>query len=57
MGTHIAPLNTASTHYVVDPGRNKKLLLNKKEFPNYLIALTKKVTHVLPYQFIGKSIL
>jgi len=28
---HITPLNTASTHYVTEPTRQRKLLLNKRE--------------------------
>ena len=42
MGTHIAPLNTASTHYVANPGRNKKLLLNKKELSRLFNAVNQK---------------
>lgn len=42
MGTHIAPLNTASTHYVVNPGRNKKLLLNKKELSKLFNGVNQK---------------
>ncbi len=30
-GCHISPLKTASTHYVAEPLRNKKLLLNANE--------------------------
>jgi SsrA-binding protein len=31
LGSHIAPLNTASTHVVPDPKRIRKLLLNRRE--------------------------
>ncbi|MFA7555339.1 MAG: SsrA-binding protein SmpB [Spongiibacteraceae bacterium] len=31
LGSHITPLNTASTHFVTDPTRARKLLLNKRE--------------------------
>lgn len=31
LGSHISPLNTVSTHYVSDPTRSRKLLLNKRE--------------------------
>jgi len=31
LGSHIAPLNTASTHVVADPKRIRKLLLNRRE--------------------------
>lgn len=31
LGTNIGPLPTASTHFVTDPTRTRKLLLNKRE--------------------------
>ena len=31
LGSHIAPLNTASTHVTADPKRIRKLLLNRRE--------------------------
>lgn len=31
MGLQIQPLNTASTHFVTEPTRNRKMLLNRKE--------------------------
>ena len=31
LGSHIAPLNTASTHVSADPKRMRKLLLNRRE--------------------------
>ena len=31
LGSHIAPLNTTSTHVVADPKRIRKLLLNRRE--------------------------
>ncbi|MEH6466536.1 MAG: SsrA-binding protein SmpB [Porticoccus sp.] len=31
LGAHITPLSTASTHFVTDPSRTRKLLLNHKE--------------------------
>lgn len=38
LGSHIDPLNTASTHYVTDPTRTRKLLLNKRELAKLLVA-------------------
>ena len=38
LGTHINPLKTASTHYVTDPTRTRKLLLNKRELARLLEA-------------------
>jgi SsrA-binding protein len=31
LGSHVAPLNTASTHVSADPSRLRKLLLNRRE--------------------------
>lgn len=31
LGSHITPLNTASTHVTADPTRTRKLLLNRRE--------------------------
>jgi SsrA-binding protein len=31
LGSHVTPLNTASTHVHADPTRTRKLLLNRKE--------------------------
>ena len=39
LGTHISPLNTASTHVVAEPTRNRKLLLNKRELAKLLVAI------------------
>ncbi len=42
LGTRITPLNTASTHYVTDPTRTRKLLLHKKELARLLAATQQK---------------
>jgi len=31
LGSHVAPLNTVSTHFTADPKRIRKLLLNRRE--------------------------
>jgi SsrA-binding protein len=31
LGAHITPLNTVSTHITAEPGRTRKLLLNRRE--------------------------
>ena len=38
LGAHINPLKTVSTHYVTDPTRTRKLLLNKRELAKLLAA-------------------
>jgi SsrA-binding protein len=42
LGTHIIPLDTASTHFVTDPTRTRKLLLHKKELAKILAATSQK---------------
>jgi SsrA-binding protein len=42
LGAHITPLDTVSTHFVSDPTRTRKLLLNKKELARILAATTQK---------------
>ncbi len=41
-GAQISPLETASTHYVTDPTRTRKLLLNKRELAQINAALSQK---------------
>ncbi len=41
LGSHITPLNTVSTHFVTDPTRTRKLLLNKKELAKLKVATTQ----------------
>ena len=42
LGAHIVPLDTVSTHYVTDPTRTRKLLLNKKELAKILVGTSQK---------------
>ena len=42
LGAMITPLETASTHFVTDPTRTRKLLLNKKELARILEAISAK---------------
>ena len=42
LNAQITPLNTASTHYVTDPARYRKLLLNKKEINKLIVASEQK---------------
>jgi SsrA-binding protein len=42
LGATITPLDTASTHFVTDPTRTRKLLLHKKELARILAATTQK---------------
>src|SRR5210317_2446431 len=42
LGLQITPLDTASTHFVTDPTRTRKLLLHKKELAKILAAVSQK---------------
>ncbi len=42
LGVHITPLSTASTHFVTDPTRTRKLLLNQKELSKLFNAVNQK---------------
>jgi SsrA-binding protein len=42
LGALITPLDTASTHFVTDPTRTRKLLLHKKELARILVAVNQK---------------
>lgn len=42
IGSHIMPLNTASTHVIADPTRSRKLLLHKKELGKLFGATSQK---------------
>jgi SsrA-binding protein len=42
IGANITPLDTASTHFVTDPTRTRKLLLHRKELGKILAATQQK---------------
>jgi len=42
MGSHITPLQTASTHVIADPTRTRKLLLHKRELGKLFGAVQQK---------------
>ena len=42
LGAMITPLETASTHFVTDPTRTRKLLLHRKELAKILAATSQK---------------
>jgi len=42
IGCNITPLPTVSTHYVAEPNRTRKLLLNRKELDNMEVAVGQK---------------
>ena len=42
LGAQIQPLNTVSSHFVVDPQRTRKLLLNRRELNKLIEAKNQK---------------
>jgi SsrA-binding protein len=42
IGTNITPLNTVSTHYITEPTRTRKLLLNARELKRIEDAIKQK---------------
>ena len=42
LGSHVTPLNTASTHVHPDPTRTRKLLLNRAELDRLIGAVERK---------------
>ncbi|MGB0450095.1 MAG: SsrA-binding protein SmpB [Porticoccaceae bacterium] len=42
IGTNITPLKTASTHYVTEPVRSRKLLLNRRELDKLEAGVNQK---------------
>ena len=42
LGSHITPLDTASTHTVCEPDRTRKLLLHKRELSRLFAAIQQK---------------
>jgi len=42
IGANITPLNTASTHFVTEPDRTRKLLLNRRQLSQIFNAVNQK---------------
>jgi len=47
-GSHIPPLNTASTHVKTDPLRTRKLLLNRRELSQLIGLVERKGYTIVP---------
>lgn len=54
IGSHITPLNSASTHVVADPTRTRKLLLNRRELDHLVGAVERKGHTVVPLAMYWK---
>jgi SsrA-binding protein len=55
IGSHITPLNSASTHVVADPTRTRKLLLNRRELDHLVGAVERKGHTVVPLAMYWKQ--
>lgn len=55
LGAQIQPLPTTSTHFVADPTRTRKLLLNRKEIARLQIAVEQKGYAVVATDLYWKS--
>ena len=42
LGAQVTPLNTASTHFVTDPSRTRKLLMHRREIDRLIGAVEQK---------------
>ncbi|MCS2608213.1 SsrA-binding protein SmpB [Halomonas dongshanensis] len=54
LGSHITPLNTASTHELADPTRTRKLLLHKKEIAKIFSVTQDKGHTCVPLKLYWK---
>lgn len=55
LGSHITPLNSASTHVVAEPTRTRKLLLHKKEIARLLGQINQKGFTAVPLSLYWKG--
>lgn len=54
-GAHISPLSTVSTHFVPDPTRTRKLLLNQRELGRIFGAIAKEGLTCVPLALYWKN--
>ncbi|GHB12252.1 SsrA-binding protein SmpB [Salinicola rhizosphaerae] len=55
LGSHIMPLNTASTHVLADPTRTRKLLLHRKEIARIFSRTQEKGHTCVPLKLYWKK--
>lgn len=55
LGSHITPLNSASTHVVADPTRTRKLLLKRRELDHLVGAVERKGYTLVPLAMYWKN--
>lgn len=54
-GTHITPLNSASTHVVPEPTRTRKLLMKRRELDHLVGAVDRKGYTLVPLSMYWKD--
>ncbi|MEJ0005333.1 MAG: SsrA-binding protein SmpB [Steroidobacteraceae bacterium] len=54
-GAHIAPLNTTSTHFIAEPTRTRKLLLNLRELEQIAHAVERDGYTLVPLEMYWKA--
>jgi SsrA-binding protein len=55
LGSHIAPLGSASTHVTADPTRTRKLLLKRREIDHLVGAVDRKGYTLVPLSMYWKD--
>ena len=55
VGAHITPLNTASTHVIANPTRDRKLLLHRKEIDRLEAQINQKGYSCIALAFYWKA--
>jgi SsrA-binding protein len=55
LGSHISPLNSASTHVVADPTRTRKLLMKRREIDHLVGAVDRKGYTLVPLAMYWKG--
>jgi SsrA-binding protein len=55
LGSHISPLNSASTHVVADPTRTRKLLMKRREIDHLVGAVDRKGFTLVPLAMYWKG--
>ena len=55
VGSHIAPLSTASTHKVADPVRTRKLLMHRNELDALVGAVERRGYTLVPLEMYWKN--
>lgn len=56
LGAQIQPLPTASTHFIPDPVRTRKLLMNKKELNHLIGSVERQGYTIVPLSLYWKKI-